>query len=77
MHDDGSVESVIIEELDTSNPVASSMPEKVFAAIVGSFLATDAASSGRVGLALSYLLPAKELVSYAVSVLERDYGRSL
>jgi aminoglycoside 3-N-acetyltransferase len=77
MHDDGSVESVIIEEFDTSNPVASSMPEKVFASIVGSFLVTGAASSGRVGQALSYLLPAKELVSWAVSVIERDYGRSL
>jgi aminoglycoside 3-N-acetyltransferase len=77
MHDDGSVESVMIEEFDTSNPVASSMPEKVFASIVGSFLVTGAASSGRVGRALSYLLSAKELVSFAVSVIERDYGRSL
>ena len=77
MHDDGSIESVMIEEFDISNPVASSMPEKVFASIVGSFLATGAASSGRVGQALSYLLPAEELVSYAVSVIERDYGRSL
>lgn len=77
MHDDGSIESVMIEEFDTSNPVASSMPERVFAAIVGSFLATGAASSGRVGRALSYLMPAKELVSYAVSVIERDYGRRL
>jgi aminoglycoside 3-N-acetyltransferase len=77
MHDDGSIESVMIEEFDTSNPVASSMPEKVFAAIVGSFLATGAASSGRVGRALSYLMPATELVSYAVSVIERDYGRRL
>jgi len=77
MHDDGSIESVMIEEFDTSNPVASSMPEKVFASIVGSFLATGAASSGRVGQALSYLLPAKELVSFAVSVIKRDYGQSL
>jgi hypothetical protein len=53
------------------------MPEKIFAAIVGSFLATSATSSGRVGRALSYLLPAKELVSYAVSAIERDYGQSL
>jgi len=53
------------------------MPEKGFASIVGSFRATGAASSGRVGQALSYLLSAKELVSFAVSVIERDYGRGL
>ena len=76
MHDDGSVGSVMIEEFDTSNPVVSEMPEKLFASIVGNFLATGAASSGRVGRALSYLLPARELVFYAVSVIERDYGRS-
>jgi len=75
-HDDGSLGSVMIEEFDTSNPVVSAMPEKLFASVVGNFLATGAASSGRVGRALSYLLPAKELVSYAVSVIERDYGLS-
>jgi hypothetical protein len=67
----------MIEEFDTSHPVASAMLEKVFASIVGNFPAPGAASSGRVGRALSYLLPARELVSYAVSVIERDYGRSL
>ena len=76
MRDDGSVGSVMIEEFDTSNPVVPEMPEKLFASIVGGFLATGTASNGRVGRALSYLLPARELVSYAVSVIERDYGRS-
>lgn len=75
VRDDGTTDSVMIEEFDTSRPVVSGMPERFFASVVGDFLATGAASSGRVGQSLSYLLPAKELVSHAVSVMERDYGQ--
>lgn len=76
VRNDGSTESVIIEEFDTSRPVVSAMPERFFASLIEGFLATGRASRGLVGRASSYLLPAKELVSYAVSVIERDYGKS-
>ena len=76
VRNDGSTDSVIIEEFDTSRPVVSAMPERFFASLVEGFLATGRASRGLVGRASSYLLPAKELVSYAVSVIERDYGKS-
>jgi len=75
VRDDGTTDSVMIEEFDTSKPVVSGMPKRFFASVVEDFLATGAASSGLVGQALSYLLPAKELVSHAVSVMERDYGQ--
>ena len=76
VRDDGTTDSVMIEEFDTSGPVVSGMPERFFASLVEGFLATGRASRGLVGQASSYLLTAKELVSYAVSVLERDYGQS-
>ena len=74
LRNDDTAGSVMIEEFDTSRPVVSGMPERFFASVVEEFLATGAASSGLVGQALSYLLPAKELVSHAVSVMERDFG---
>ena len=76
VRDDGTTDSVMIEEFDTSTPVVSAMPERFFAYLIEGFLATGRASRGLVGRASSYLLSAKELVSYAVSVIERDYGES-
>ncbi len=76
MRDGGTVEAITIEEFDTSDPVVPTMPEKLFAAIVGNFLKMGSASSGRVGRATSHLLPAEDLVTYAVSIMERDYGRN-
>ena len=74
MREDGSVCPVTIEEFDTSHPVVSSMPEKIFASIVGRFIESGAATAGPVGRARAHLLPARELVSFAVSVIEREYG---
>jgi aminoglycoside 3-N-acetyltransferase len=74
LHDDGSRNAITIEEFDTSKPVVSAMPNRIFAALVEGFISSGAASSSPVGKAEAYLLPAKELVSYAVSVIERDYG---
>lgn len=76
VRNDGSTDSVIIEEFDTSGPVVSAMPEGFFASLIEGFLETGRGSRGLVGRASSYLLPAKELVSYAVSVIERDYRKS-
>ena len=76
IRNDGTTDSVIIEEFDTSGPVVSAMPERFFASLVEGFLETGRGSRGLVGRASSYLLTAKELVSYAISVIERDYGQS-
>ncbi len=72
---DGSVGSVMIEEFDTSHPVVSAMPEKIFASIVSRCIESGAATSGRVGRAHAYLLPADALVSFAVPLV-RGYCSS-
>ncbi len=71
---DGSVGSLMIEEFDTSNPVVSSMPQRVFASIVEKFISSGAASSGRVANVQAHLLPADKLVSFAVSFIEKEFG---
>ena len=60
---------VEIEEFDTSEGVVERMPEKYFEQVVREFLATGRSSSGRVGGATSYLLPARELVAFALAKL--------
>ncbi len=74
VREDGTVGAVAIEEFDTSRPVVPAMPERIFASIVGRFIESGGASGGTVGRAKALLLPAPELVSFAVSVIEREYG---
>lgn len=70
----GSSHTLKLEEFDTSNPVLDSMPEQMFGMIVSDFIVSGRASSGRVGAATTYLLPAKDLVSFAVEWMVKRFG---
>jgi aminoglycoside 3-N-acetyltransferase len=71
---EGAIIDIEIEEFDTSNPVVSSMPDDYFARITRQFVDAGYAQTGRVGLAPSVLLPAREFVSYAINMMEREFG---
>lgn len=71
---DAKVHDVAIEEFDTSHPIVDEMPPTYFDQIVSQFLATGRARSGRVGRALCYLLPAPDLVEFAIEKMEREFG---
>ena len=71
---DGSASILTVEEFDTSNPVVAGMPQRIFASIVERFIATGVPAHGRVGQADAHLLPAQELVSFAVSIIESEFG---
>lgn len=60
-----------MEEFDTSDKGAHrNWPERFFADLVDSFLAETKNLGGRVGDALSYLLPARGLVNFALPIME-------
>ena len=61
-----------IEELDTSEGVVDHMPERYFERVVRAFVDGGGATVGRVGGAVSYVLPARQLVDFAVEAMERD-----
>ncbi|MBX3184636.1 MAG: AAC(3) family N-acetyltransferase [Polyangiaceae bacterium] len=63
-----------IEEYDTSDGVVASMPELYFDATVRAFVATGQCASGKVGGAVSHLIPARPLTDFAVAALERDFA---
>ena len=63
-----------IEEFDTSEGVVPAMPEDYFDEVVRAFVAAGHARTGRVGGATSQLLSARQLVSFAVEKMERDFG---
>ena len=62
------------EEFDTSRPVLDGLREDYFATLVGEFLATGQGTQGVVGKAESVLVPAAEIVAFAVSWIERWAG---
>ena len=64
-------------EFDTSRPVLDGLSEDYFAAIVAEFLATGRGTRGVVGKAESVLVPAAEIVAFAVSWIERWAGRTV
>jgi aminoglycoside 3-N-acetyltransferase len=72
----GSLRSVQAEEFDTSLPVLAEMPERYFEQIIREFIGRGGASSGPVGQAQAYLLPARELIEFAVGKMEREYGQA-
>ncbi|MCB0077237.1 MAG: aminoglycoside 3-N-acetyltransferase [Anaerolineales bacterium] len=63
-----------VEEFDTSEPVVDGMPTDYFAQITQAFVDGGRAASGTVGRALAVLLPAAELVQFAVETMGREYG---
>jgi aminoglycoside 3-N-acetyltransferase len=70
----GTLASLLVEEFDTSDPVVETMPPKIFEKITQTFIASQSGKAGRVGQAEAHLLPAKELVEFAVSFMEREFG---
>lgn len=63
------------EEFDTSNPIVASLPDDYFALVVEDFLATGRGVRGRVGLAPCVLVPAAEVVAFAVNWLESRFKK--
>lgn len=67
---DGQVQWRWIEEFDTSEPVIAGFPDDYFATIVEGFLATGRGVRGIIGNAPSVLVPAAEIVPFAVAWIE-------
>ena len=63
------------EEIDTSHPVIDGLDEDYFATIAEAFLATGQGRRGSVGQAPAVLVPAPEIVAFAVDWLERHINR--
>lgn len=60
-----------IEEFDTTQPVSAALPDECFARIATEHIAAASPGRGRVGDAEALLFEAPELVSFAVSWIER------
>lgn len=58
-------------EVDTGEKAHENWPESFFALIVDGFIAQSGNSGGNVGNARSHLLPARELLAYAIPIMER------
>jgi aminoglycoside 3-N-acetyltransferase len=67
----------MVEEFDTSRPVAPGLAEDCFARIVGDFLAEGQGVQGVVGEAPSVLVEAAGICRFAVAWLERTVGTGL
>jgi aminoglycoside 3-N-acetyltransferase len=65
-----------IEEFDTSEPVVEGMPARYFEEITHAFIDAGHARGGRVGRAQAFVLPARQLVEFAVAKMEREFGFS-
>lgn len=63
------------EEFDTSDPVVPTLPDDYFALVVEAFLDTGRGQRGTVGDAPSVLVPAAEIVPFAVDWLESRFRR--
>ena len=71
---DGTIVDLVIEEFDTSKPVISSMPDDYFHHLIEEFVQDSSVMHGMVGYAKSYVLPAKQLIQFAVEKMQREYG---
>jgi aminoglycoside 3-N-acetyltransferase len=58
-------------EVDTSQGAHANWPADFFARIVGSHLTKSMNTGGRVGNAWSYLIPARELLDFAIAAMQR------
>ena len=59
-----------MEEVDTSDGAHSNWPDRFFAIIIDSFLATTGNSGGRVGDAMTYVIKARELFQFAQPIMQ-------
>jgi aminoglycoside 3-N-acetyltransferase len=64
----------LIEEFDTTDPVVEGLEGDYFKTIVEAFLGTSGGNSGEIGAASSFLLPAADLVAFAVEWLEQKFN---
>ena len=67
-------EELTFEEFETSEPIVASMPHAYFDHLMRAYLATGSCTTGVVGRASSHLVPAAELVRFAVAMMEREHG---
>jgi aminoglycoside 3-N-acetyltransferase len=58
-----------MEEFDTSAGAHANWPNRFFAKITDSYLAKSRNFGGKVGLAMSHLFPARELLEYALPIM--------
>lgn len=65
-----------IEEFDTGNPVVAGLAEDYFATVVTGFLATGHGAVGPLGSGEAVLVPAAEMVAFAVRWLEARVGKA-
>ena len=63
-----------LEEFDTVDPVVAGLDDDYFGTIVREFLAGGAGRQALVGAAPSVLLPAADIVAFAVRWLEQQAG---
>jgi aminoglycoside 3-N-acetyltransferase len=68
---DGQTVWRLVEEFDTSSPVVDGLPDDYFGLIVAEFLERGKGISGTIGEAPSVLVPARDIVSFAIDWLER------
>lgn len=71
---DGAVAWTNIEEFDTSDPVIEGLRDDYFADIVREFMLESEHYRGFVGDAESIVVPAKDMVAFAVAWLERRFA---
>lgn len=64
----------MVEEFETSHPVAPGLDDDYFVAIIEDFLMTSRGAQGLVGAAPGTLLPASEMTAFAVEWLEKRLG---
>ncbi|WP_263416241.1 aminoglycoside 3-N-acetyltransferase [Terriglobus albidus] len=63
----------MVEEFDTTDPVVEGLDENYFATIVEEFLAKGHGTAGKIGSAFSILVPATDIVAFAVQWLEQRF----
>ncbi len=72
----GRAEWRVVEEFNTGIPVVEGLADDYFAEVVTAFLATGQGRRGQVGVADSVLVPAREIVAFAVDWLETRFARA-
>ncbi|MBO0933884.1 aminoglycoside 3-N-acetyltransferase [Fibrella aquatilis] len=71
----GGVSWQLIEEFDTTDPVVDGLPADYFAHIVTDFLAQGGGQRGQIGHADAVLVPAADVIAYAVEWLEERFTK--
>ena len=59
-----------VEEVDTSDGAHENWPDRFFAMIIDTFLVTTGNSGGRVGDAMTYVIPVRQLIDFAQPIMQ-------